>query len=153
MLSKTHCDKMIFFRFVTMLYYSYIRSSSLFHRFLWWVVRQCIDAVADQDRRDVPKSRSNKVYIKDEVDKTPSLTGFVLNPTLPNSGSFDNHLINDYGTAASLDSAVATNDHESVSDIGSVAAPGSDDISKDQFEDEFEDELWAAMSLDPNLQV
>jgi hypothetical protein len=113
---------------------------------------QCIDAVTDQDPRDAPKSRSNKSYVRDEVDKTPSLMGFVFNPTLPNLGSVDNHSINDYGTTASLDSAVATNDHESVSDIGSVTTPGSEDISKDQFEDEFEDELWAAMSLDPNLQ-
>jgi hypothetical protein len=106
---------------------------------------QCIDAVTDLDPRDAPKSNSNMSYIKDEADKTPSLMGFVLNPNLPNLGSVDNQFINNYGTTASLDSAVARNYVESVSDVG----PGTDDIAEDQFEDE----NWAGISLDPNLQV
>ena len=114
---------------------------------------QYVDAVTDLDPRNAPKSNSSMSYIKDEVDKTPLLTGFVLNPTLPNLGSVDNQLINNYGTTASLDSAVERNDYESVSDVGSVATPGTGDIDEDQFEDEFEDDFWAGMSLDPNLQV
>jgi hypothetical protein len=109
---------------------------------------QCIDAVTDLDPRNAPKYISHKSYIKDEVDKTPSLTGFLWNPTLPNNlGSVDNQFIDNYGTTASLDSAVERNDFESVSDVGSVTTPEADDIAENQFEDEFEDKIWAGMSL------
>jgi hypothetical protein len=88
---------------------------------------QYISTVPDRVApRNVKNSISNMSYIKDQVDKTPSspsLMGFVLNPTLPTLGSVDNQFINSFaGTNASPDSAVAMNDHQSVSGIGSFTA-------------------------------
>lgn len=95
---------------------------------------QCIYAVADYAPRNAANNTiSNMSYIKDEIDKTPSLMGFVLDHSMPNLGSIDNQFINDFGTTVSLDSDIVRNDHRSVNDSGSFASPNTDDIAKDQF--------------------